>query len=138
MNFKCEPHPTFQIGLELSHADNYTCVAENPHGSDSTTWRVIVLRPPAAPGLALLEARPRELELELRPAPKAPGHALPKSYSLHWRLASPEVRICTVLLSISITEHRESLRTYIPQGNNIGKPAFFFIENDLELDLFFR
>ncbi|XP_063362199.1 cell adhesion molecule Dscam2-like isoform X1 [Cydia amplana] len=77
-------------GLELSHADNYTCVAENPHGSDSATWRVVVLRPPAPPALALLEARSRELELDMRPAPRAPGHALPKSYSLHWRLAAPE------------------------------------------------
>lgn len=78
--------------LDLSYADNYTCVAENPHGSDSVTWRVVVLKPPAAPGLALLEARSRELELELRPAPRAQGHAIPKAYTLHWRLASPEVR----------------------------------------------
>ncbi|KAJ8730195.1 hypothetical protein PYW07_017233 [Mythimna separata] len=92
------PRPPFHLdgdallirGLELSHADNYTCVAENPHGSDSATWRVIVLRLPAPPGLALLEARSRELELELRPAPRSPGHAIPKTYSLHWRLASPE------------------------------------------------
>lgn len=82
----------------MSHADNYTCVAENPHGSDSATWRVIVLRPPAPPGLALLEARSRELELELRPAPRAPGHAIPKTYSLHWRLATPEVRKYTYIL----------------------------------------
>lgn len=75
----------------MSHADNYTCVAENPHGSDSVTWRVIVLRPPAPPSLALLEARSRELELDLRPTPRAPGHALPKAYTLHWRLATPEV-----------------------------------------------
>lgn len=92
------PRPPFYLdgdallirGLELSHADNYTCVAENPHGSDSATWRLVVLRPPAPPGLALLEARSRELELELRPASRTPGHAIPKSYSLHWRLASPE------------------------------------------------
>ncbi|XP_041978184.1 Down syndrome cell adhesion molecule-like protein Dscam2 isoform X2 [Aricia agestis] len=76
--------------LELSHADNYTCLAENPHGSDSVTWRVFVLRPPTPPGLALLEARSRELEIDLRPAPRSPGHALPKAYTLHWRLASPE------------------------------------------------
>ncbi|CAG4980130.1 unnamed protein product [Colias eurytheme] len=76
--------------LELSHADNYTCVAENPHGSDSVTWRVIVLRPPSPPGLSLLEARSRELELELRPAPRVPGHALAKAFTLHWRLAAPE------------------------------------------------
>ncbi|XP_045771663.1 Down syndrome cell adhesion molecule-like protein Dscam2 [Maniola jurtina] len=76
--------------LELSHADNYTCVAENPHGSDSVTWRVYVLRPPTPPGLALVEARSRELELELRQAPRAQGHALPKAYTLHWRLAAPE------------------------------------------------
>ncbi|CAH2037690.1 unnamed protein product, partial [Iphiclides podalirius] len=86
-----QPIPPFQLeGLELSHADNYTCVAENPHGSDSVTWRVIVLRPPAPPSLALLEARSRELELDLRPTPRAPGHALPKAYTLHWRLATPE------------------------------------------------
>lgn len=83
----------FLVGLELSHADNYTCVAENPHGSDSVTWRVYVLRPPTPPGLALLEARSRELELDLRPAPRAQGHALPKAYTLHWRLAAPEVII---------------------------------------------
>ncbi|KAI8435829.1 hypothetical protein MSG28_004046 [Choristoneura fumiferana] len=77
-------------GLELSHADNYTCVAENPHGSDSATWRVVVLRPPAPPALALLDARSRELELEIRPAARVSGHAVPKSYSLHWRLAAPE------------------------------------------------
>ncbi|CAG9094267.1 unnamed protein product [Plutella xylostella] len=76
--------------LELSHADNYTCVAENPHGSDSVTWKVIVLRPPVPPTLALVEARARELELELRPAARAPGHALAKAYTLHWRLAAPE------------------------------------------------
>ncbi|CAB3253560.1 unnamed protein product [Arctia plantaginis] len=92
------PRPPFHLdgdallirGLELSHADNYTCVAENPHGSDSATWRVVVLRPPAPPGLALLEARSRELELELRPALRAPGHAIPKTYTIHWRLTSPE------------------------------------------------
>ncbi|KAJ0177118.1 hypothetical protein K1T71_007127 [Dendrolimus kikuchii] len=92
------PRPPFHLdgdaltirGVELSHADNYTCVAENPHGSDSVTWKVVILRPPVPPGLALLEARSRELELELRPAPRAPGHALPKAYTLHWRLASPE------------------------------------------------
>lgn len=66
-------------------------MAENPHGSDSVTWRVYVLRPPTPPGLALIEARSRELELELRPAPRAQGHALPKAYTLHWRLAAPEV-----------------------------------------------
>lgn len=82
---------SFITGLELSHADNYTCVAENPHGSDSATWRVVVLRPPAPPGLALLEARSRELELELKPALRAPGHAIPKTYTIHWRLTSPEV-----------------------------------------------
>ncbi|KAG6445859.1 hypothetical protein O3G_MSEX004154 [Manduca sexta] len=92
------PRPPFHLdgdallirGLELSHADNYTCVAENPHGSDSVTWRVVVLRPPPPPALGLLEARPRELELELRPALRAPGHAIAKTYNLHWRLASPE------------------------------------------------
>ncbi|KAM3964353.1 cell adhesion molecule Dscam2 [Aphomia sociella] len=92
------PRPPFHLdgdallirSLELSHADNYTCVAENPHGSDAATWRVVVLRPPTPPGLALLEARSRELELELRPALRAPGHALPKAYTLHWRLATPE------------------------------------------------
>lgn len=80
------------LGLELAHTDNYTCVVENPHGSDSATWRVVVLRPPSPPGLALLEARPRELELELRPTPRTPGHALPKAYSLHWRLTAQDVR----------------------------------------------
>lgn len=80
------------LGLELAYADNYTCVVENPHGSDSATWRVVVLRPPSPPSLALLEARPRELELELRPTPRTPGHALPKTYSLHWRLTAQEVR----------------------------------------------
>ncbi|XP_052759492.1 cell adhesion molecule Dscam2-like isoform X1 [Galleria mellonella] len=92
------PRPPFHLdgdallirSLDLSHADNYTCVAENPHGSDSATWRIVVLRPPIPPGLALLEARSRELELELRPAPRSPGHALPKAYTLHWRLATPE------------------------------------------------
>ncbi|XP_072932101.1 cell adhesion molecule Dscam2-like [Epargyreus clarus] len=92
------PRPPFHLdgdallirGLELSHADNYTCVAENPHGSDSVTWRVFVLRPPTPPSLALLEARSRELELDLRPAPRAPGHAIPKAYTIHWRLAAPE------------------------------------------------
>ncbi|XP_063825275.1 cell adhesion molecule Dscam2-like [Ostrinia nubilalis] len=92
------PRPPFHLdgdallirNLDLSHADNYTCVAENPHGSDSVTWRVVVLRPPAPPTLALMEARPRELELEIRPAPRAPGHALPKAFAVHWRLATPE------------------------------------------------
>ncbi|KAL0892915.1 hypothetical protein ABMA27_014593 [Loxostege sticticalis] len=92
------PRPPFHLdgdallirNLDLSHADNYTCVAENPHGSDSVTWRVVVLRPPAPPTLALIEARPRELELELRPALRAPGHALPKAFAIHWRLATPE------------------------------------------------
>ncbi|GBP65092.1 Down syndrome cell adhesion molecule-like protein Dscam2 [Eumeta japonica] len=92
------PRPPFYMdgdalvikGLELFHADNYTCVAENPHGSDSVTWRMIVLKPPAPPTLALLEARPRDLQLELRPPPRVPGHALPKGYTLHWRLAAPE------------------------------------------------
>lgn len=83
---------TLILGLELAHADNYTCVVENPHGSDSATWRVVVLRPPSPPSLALLEARPRELELELRPTPRTPGHALPKTYSLHWRLTAQDVR----------------------------------------------
>ncbi|XP_050670945.1 cell adhesion molecule Dscam2-like [Leptidea sinapis] len=76
--------------LELSHSDNYTCVAENPHGSDSITWRVFVLKQPPPPGLALIEARSRELELDLRPAPRTPGHAIAKAFTLHFRLASPE------------------------------------------------
>ncbi|XP_037872857.1 cell adhesion molecule Dscam2 isoform X2 [Bombyx mori] len=92
------PRPPFHLdgdallirGLELSHADNYTCVAENPHGSDSVTWKVIVLRPPAPPGLMLLEARSRELELDLRPAQRAQGHAVAKVFTIHWRLASLE------------------------------------------------
>ncbi|RVE41964.1 hypothetical protein evm_013388 [Chilo suppressalis] len=92
------PRPPFHLdgdallirNLDLSHADNYTCLAENPHGSDSVTWRVVVLRPPPPPTLALIEARPRDLELELRPAPRTPGHAMPKAFTLHWRLTTPE------------------------------------------------
>ncbi|KAL4709858.1 hypothetical protein ACJJTC_003821 [Scirpophaga incertulas] len=92
------PRPPFHLdgdalqirNLDLSHADNYTCMAENPHGSDSVTWRLVVLRPPSPPSLALLEARARELELELRPALRTPGHALPKTFAIHWRLTSPE------------------------------------------------
>lgn len=83
--------------MELAHADNYTCIAENPHGSDLVTWRVVVLRPPAPPSLVLIEARPRELELELRPAPRTPGHAPAKAYTLHWRLTDPEVCFYDVL-----------------------------------------
>lgn len=90
------------LDLDLSHADNYTCVAENPHGSDSVTWRVVVLRPPAPPTLALIEARPRELELELRPALRAPGHALPKAFAIHWRLATPEVSFIMVFLNLML------------------------------------
>jgi hypothetical protein len=61
------------------------------------TWRLVVLKPPSPPALALIEARPRELELELRPASRTPGHALPKAFTLHWRLTTPEVSILLYL-----------------------------------------
>ncbi|KAI5651983.1 immunoglobulin domain-containing protein [Phthorimaea operculella] len=88
--FHLDGDALFIRNVELSHADNYTCVAENPHGSDSVTWKLAVLRPPSPPNLALVEARSRELELELRPVPRAPGYAVPKVYSVHWRLAAPD------------------------------------------------
>ncbi|XP_045529464.1 Down syndrome cell adhesion molecule-like protein Dscam2 isoform X2 [Pieris brassicae] len=111
--------------LELQHADNYTCVAENPHGSDSVTWRVFVLRPPSPPGLALIEARSRELELEIRASPRVPGHAIPKEHTLHWRLAAPEGewRVQTVSPGPAILSGLRCGSAYRAYGSAGGPPG---------------